>query len=69
MFARVGGGEGEATFAVAALVDNSVVCVESFFDSNLQAETAVGFEEFGCGVVLLDFVVACEEGLLVLRRC
>lgn len=58
VFTRIGGGESEASLGVAALVDDSVVGVEGFFDGYLETQAAVGFESFGLGVVLLDFVVA-----------
>lgn len=56
--AGVGGAEGEATCARAALGYDAVVVVEGLVDGDGDADVWVGREGVDGGVVLLGFVVA-----------
>ena len=59
MLARVGGGEGKASFCGAALGDYAVVVVEGLLDGD--EDTDFGFGNVVLGAIVPDFgvVVAC----------
>jgi len=61
--AGVGGAEGEAAGAGAALRNDAVVVVEGLVDGDGDAEVWVRAKGVGGGVVLVGFVVACGDGL------
>lgn len=58
VFARVCGTEGEAAFGCATGVDNAMVVVEDFVDSDGHAEGGGGLEGGKIGVVLFGFVIS-----------